>query len=54
MSLKASLLFRVSIHGRDDIPPIEDDGINVGPNTATDIALQHVSSKNKVLQKPPN
>ena len=41
--LKASPIFRVAIHGRDDISPIEDDGINVGPNTATDISIQHVS-----------
>ena len=37
------LQFRVVISGRDELPLIDDAGINVQPNTATDIAINHVS-----------
>ena len=38
-------LFRVVVHARNEFPAIDDAGINVEPNTATDIALKQVKSK---------
>ena len=38
-------LFRVVVHARNEFPAIDDAGINVGPNTRTDIALKQVKSK---------
>ena len=43
--LKTFLHTRVVIHERDEVPMIDDKGINVEPNTATDIAIEHVSDK---------
>ena len=37
------VLSRVVIHARDKFPSIDEAGINVEPNTATDIAMEHVS-----------
>ena len=45
MYLKTFLYTRVVIHDRDELPLIDDEGINVEPNTATDIAIEHVSDK---------
>ena len=36
---------RVVVHARDNLPLIDDAGINVEPNTATDIAIKHVRPK---------
>ena len=36
---------RVVVHARDNLPMIDDAGINVEPNTATDIAIKHVRPK---------
>ena len=38
-------LFRVVVHARNEFPAIDDAGINVEPNTATDIALKQVKLK---------
>ena len=38
-------LFRVVVHARNEFPAIDDAGINVEPNTATDIALKQVKSE---------
>ena len=43
--LKTFLYTRVVIHERDEVPMIDNAGINVEPNTATDIAIEHVSDK---------
>ena len=38
---------RIVIHARDKLPMVDDAGINVAPNMATDIAIQRVSTKYK-------
>ena len=40
-----SICTRVVIHERDEVPMIDNAGINVEPNRATDIAIEHVSDK---------
>ena len=40
-----TLQFRVVISGRGELPLIDEAGMNVQPNTATDIAMNHVSQK---------
>ena len=36
------LFFRVTVHSRNAPPLIEDNGLMVEPNTATDIAIERV------------
>ena len=43
LNLKTFQYTRVVIHQRNAVPMIDDEGINVEPNTATDIAIEHVS-----------
>ena len=45
LNLKTFQYTRVVIHQRDEMPMVDDEGINVEPNTATDIAIEHVSDK---------
>ena len=38
-----TLQFRVVISGRGELPLIDEAGMNIQPNTATDIAMKYVS-----------
>ena len=51
---KPVIISRIVIHARDKLPMVDDAGINVTPNMATDIAIQRVSIIYQKLTLPNN
>ena len=43
LEIMKSIIFRVVIHSRHNPPLVDNQGLMVEPNTATDIAIEHVS-----------
>ena len=45
MFVSTLLKSRVVVHARDNLPLIDDAGINLEPNIETDISIKHVRIK---------